>query len=204
MAGDPRSVVSRGYDAIGGAYMERYGRSQVRDRWLEEMLARLPDRGRVLDLGCGAGVPVAHRLIEHGFNVVGVDGSANQIELARRNVPEAEFIHADMTAITFLPQSFDAIAAFYSITHIPREEHAMLLRRIAEWLKPGGLFVASLGSSACTDWRGEWLGAEMFFSHYDASTYERLVQEAGFELEHAEVVAQDNDDARFFWVIARR
>jgi cyclopropane fatty-acyl-phospholipid synthase-like methyltransferase len=204
MTRDPKLVVSSGYDVVGETYLQRHGHSVVRDRWLREMTARLPVAARVLDLGCGAGVPVAHRLAERGFDVVGVDGSVEQIRLARRNVPSAEFIHADMTALVFPPQSFDAAAAFYSITHVPREEHASLFRRIAEWLKPDGLFIASLGSRECADWTGEWLGTEMFFSHYDASTYERLVREAGFNIELAELVDQDNDDARFLWVIARR
>jgi cyclopropane fatty-acyl-phospholipid synthase-like methyltransferase len=197
-------VVAHGYDVVFGTYLERYGQSVVRDRWLRVLSARLPEAARVLDLGCGAGVPVAHRLSKRGFDVVGVDGSIEQVKLARQNVPQAEFIHADMTAITFPQQSFDAVAAFYSITHVPREEHATLLRRIADWLKPNGLFLASLGSGECADWFGEWLGTEMFFSHYDASTYERLVRAAGFNIEIAELVDQDNEDARFLWVIARR
>jgi 2-polyprenyl-3-methyl-5-hydroxy-6-metoxy-1,4-benzoquinol methylase len=204
MTRDPKLVVAHGYDVVAGTYLERHGQSVVRDRWLREMIARLPNAARVLDLGCGAGVPVSHQLAERGFDVVGVDGSAEQIKLARRNVPDAEFIHADMAAVAFLPRSFDAVAAFYSIIHVPREEHATLLRRIADWLKPGGLFIASLGSGECADWTGEWLGTEMFFSHYDADTYERLVRESRFNIEHAEVVDQDNDDARFLWVIARR
>jgi 2-polyprenyl-3-methyl-5-hydroxy-6-metoxy-1,4-benzoquinol methylase len=200
----PKLVVAQGYDVVAGTYLERLGQSVVRDRWLRELIARLPDAARVLDLGCGAGVPVAHRLAERGFEVVGIDGSIEQIRLARRNVPQAEFIHADMTAVALLPRSFDAVAAFYSITHVPREEHTTLLRRIADWLKPDGLFIASLGSGECADWVGEWLGTEMFFSHYDASTYEGLVRAAGFNIEIAEVVDQDNEDARFLWVIARR
>jgi len=200
----PKLVVAHGYDVIAGTYLARHGQSVVRDRWLREMMARLPDAARVLDLGCGAGVPVAHRLTERGFDVVGVDGSVEQIKLARRNVPDAEFIHADMTAVAFPPRSFDAVAAFYSITHVPREEHATLFRHIAVWLKPEGLFIASLGSEGCADWAGEWLGTEMFFSHYDASANERLICEAGFNIEHAELVDQDDDDARFLWVIARR
>jgi 2-polyprenyl-3-methyl-5-hydroxy-6-metoxy-1,4-benzoquinol methylase len=204
MTRDPKLVVAHGYDVIAGTYLARHGQSIVRDRWLQETMARLPDAARVLDLGCGAGVPVAHRLAGRGFDVVGVDGSAEQIKLARRNVPEAEFIHADMTAVTFPPRSFDAVAAFYSITHVPREEHATLLRRVVDWLKPNGFFIASLGSEECADWVGEWLGTEMFFSHYDAGTYERLVREAGFHIERAALVDQDNEDARFLWVIARR
>jgi 2-polyprenyl-3-methyl-5-hydroxy-6-metoxy-1,4-benzoquinol methylase len=201
---DPKTIVARGYDVIAATYLDRHGRSVVRDRWLGELIARLPDAARVLDLGCGAGVPVAQRLTERGFNVVGIDGSLSQIERARRNVPSAEFIHGDMTTAAFPPQSFDAVAAFYSITHVPREQHATLLQRIAHWLKPEGLFIASLGSDECAGWMGEWLGAEMFFSHYDARTYERLVREAGFKIECAELVDQDKDDARFWWVIARR
>ena len=204
MTRDPKSVVARGYDAIGGIYWERYGRSIVRDRWLGEMTVRLRPASRVLDLGCGTGMPVARRLTENGFNVIGIDGSANQIESARRNVPSAQFICADMTTVAFPARSFDAVAAFYSITHVPRQEHATLLGRIADWLKPGGLFIGSLGSGECADWTGEWLGAEMFFSHYDAATYERLIRAAGLDIEHAELVDQDNDDARFLWVIARR
>lgn len=204
MAHEPKSLVAYGYDVIAATYFARHGRSIVRDRWLGEMVARLPDAALVLDLGCGAGVPVARQLTERGFNVVGIDGSATQIELARQNVAGAEFIHGDMTTTTFPHQSFDAVAAFYSITHVPREEHAMLLRRIANWLKPGGLFIASLGADECADWIGEWLGARMFFSHYDANRYERLVREAGLNIEHAEIVDQDKDDARFLWVMARR
>jgi SAM-dependent methyltransferase len=204
MAHEPKSLVAHGYDVIAATYFARHGRSMVRDRWLGEMVARLPDAAHVLDLGCGAGVPVAQHLTERGFNVVGIDGSATQIALARANVAGAEFIYGDMTTATFPPQSFDAVAAFYSITHVPREEHAMLLQRIANWLKPGGLFIASLGADECAHWMGEWLGAQMFFSHYDANSYERLVREAGLHIEQAEIVDQDNDDARFFWVMARR
>jgi hypothetical protein len=43
----------------------------------------------------------------------------------------------------------------------------------------------------------------MFFSHYDAHVYQRLVCDAGLTIEYTEVVDQDNDDGRFFWVIAR-
>jgi|HubBroStandDraft_6_1064221.scaffolds.fasta_scaffold269759_2 cyclopropane fatty-acyl-phospholipid synthase-like methyltransferase len=204
MVADAKSVVARGYDVAAANYLKRFGHSRVRDRWLNEFVARLTKHARILDLGCGAGVPVARQLAECGFDVVGVDGSIHQVELARSNVTAAEFIHADMTNVDFVSSSFDGVAAFYSITHVPREEHATLLLRIVNWLKPGGLFVASLGSGECPGWTGEWLGTEMFFSHYGASTNEQLVRNAGLNIEHLETVEQDNEDSRFLWVIARR
>jgi SAM-dependent methyltransferase len=123
--------------------------------------------------------------------------------LARLHVPNARFIHADMTHVSIPPGSFDAVAAFYSITHVPRDEHADLLRRIASWLKPGGVFLASLGADQSPDWRGNWLGVEMFFSHFGAEVNEQLVRRAGFNIEEAALVDQDNEDARFLWVVAR-
>ena len=205
MIADPKHLVASAYDGITDRYLARFGASTVRDHWLSELLKRLPAQGgaRVLDLGCGAGIPVTHALTTAGHTVVGVDGSAGQISLARDNIPAAEFIHADMTAVDLPARSFDAVSAFYSITHVPRGEHEDLLRRIAGWLKPGGLLVASLGADSLSDWRGEWLGTEMFFSHYDSETNVALLRDAGFAIDRAEVMDQDDEQARFLWVIAR-
>ena len=166
----------------------------------------MPAGGRVLDLGCGAGIPVSRRLAEKAA-VVGVDISAGQIALARQNVPEAHFIHADMMAIEFPHASFDGIGAFFSLTHLPREEHAEMLRRIANWLRPGGVFVASMGASPSQDAvEQNWLGAPMFFSHFDAATNMKLVRQADLEPFHETVVEHEEDGnaVRFLWVMAKK
>jgi SAM-dependent methyltransferase len=206
MTFDPTCLVCNGYDHIAEAYLERYGTSTVRDRWTAELMTRLPKpgRARVLDLGCGAGIPVARALTDAGHDVVGVDGSDRQIALARANVPAAEFIRSDMRTVDFPSRSFDAVAAFYSVTHVPRSDHRRLLESIVGWLKPGGVFVASLGATSSRDWQGEWMGVPMIFSHYDAAGNRTLLADAGFVVERTEVVEQDNEDARFLWVVARK
>jgi SAM-dependent methyltransferase len=167
--------VSRGYDAMADAYFGRFSSSAVRDVWLARFLALLPKKANILDLGCGAGVPVAKRLVEMGHDLTGVDGSARQIALARVHVPAATFLRADMTDIELPTASFDGVAAFYSITHVPAAEQGPLLKRIGCWLKPGGAFVGSFGAGAAHEWVGDWLGAEMFFSHNDEATNAVLV-----------------------------
>ena len=205
MIADPKRLVASGYDGVTGSYLARYGASSVRDVWLCELLQRLPGQGgaRVLDLGCGAGIPVARALAAAGHRGRRGRRFDRADRAARDNVPSAEFIHADMTAVDFPARSLDAVAAFYSITHVPRLEHDRLLRRIARWLKPGGLLVASLGASALPDWTGEWLGTEMFFSHYDSETNLALLHGAGFTIEQSEIMDRDDEDARFLWVVAR-
>lgn len=192
-------LVFRGYDRIADEYLSRYGRSSVRDRWLRELMALLPQRGGagVLDLGCGAGVPVAQALSAAGHHVTGVDGSTRQASLSRANVPCAAFIEADMTEIELPEASFDAVVAFYSITHVPRAGHEALFRRIAHWLVPGDLLVTSLGAGNSDDWRGNWMGTEMFFSHYDTKATLSLIRGAGFIIHQAEVWDQDDEDCRF-------
>jgi 2-polyprenyl-3-methyl-5-hydroxy-6-metoxy-1,4-benzoquinol methylase len=107
---------------------------------LEDLVSLLPSKAAVLDLGCGAGVPVTCWLADRGFIVTGVDVSARQLELARMNVPAGTFLKADMTELVFAPESFDAVVAFHSIIHVPRTEHPALLESIYRWLKPEGAF----------------------------------------------------------------
>jgi cyclopropane fatty-acyl-phospholipid synthase-like methyltransferase len=200
---DQKRLVALGYDKIADDYIDRFGRSSVRTAKLAELIAHLPAAGSVLDLGCGAGIPVVRHLVEQGFRVTGVDASSGQIERARRNVPRAEFMLADMASVHFDPETFDAISAFYSITHLPKSEHAAVIRRIAKWLRPGGRFLASYGTAE-GDWSGEWLGTTMFFSHHNPETTKQLIQDAGLRLERVEMLKQDNEEAVFLWITAKK
>jgi SAM-dependent methyltransferase len=199
-------IVARSYDQIADAYLEWASRSPLRERWLNQLSGLLPKRGHVLDLGCGAGIPAARRLTEMGFSVLGIDGSSRQIALARKNAPQAEFRLGDMASISFPAEGFAAVTAFYSITHVPRAEHAAMFKRIARWLKPGGVLVASLGAMDCPDWTGEWLGTTMFFSHFDAEANLRLLEAAGLALRQYEVVGEEENGrmVEFLWIVARK
>jgi SAM-dependent methyltransferase len=205
---DPRKrIVEAGYDAMADGYLS-WGRRVAGDpraRFLEEFSRRLPDGARVLDLGCGAGVPSTQLLAER-FEVVGVDISQAQLRLAKKNVPQASFIRADLSELSFPDAGFAGITALYSISHVPREEHGELFRRTAAWLEPGGLLLATLGAGSSPDWTGEWLGVPMFFSSYDAETNKALLEAAGFELLHDEVVETHEPEGAvsFLWTLARK
>jgi SAM-dependent methyltransferase len=200
-------VVRTGYDRLGDRY-EAWA-AQIEDdprgHFVGELESRLDLGARVLDLGCGAGVPTASHLAER-FTVLGVDFSHVQLERARRQVPRATFKQADITDADFPDASFDAVIALYSLTHVPRELHPELFQRIAHWLRPGGLFVASLGARGSEDWLGEWLGVEMFFSSWDADANRHLLRDAGFDLVLDEVVTMQEPDgpSTFHWVLSQR
>src|SRR5262245_33660127 len=105
---DPKQIVADGYDQIAETYAAWVARgdAELRRRYLSILTADLAAGARVLDLGCGGGVPVARELAQR-FAVSGVDISQRQIELARQNVPNATFIQADVGTLSFPSASFD-------------------------------------------------------------------------------------------------
>jgi SAM-dependent methyltransferase len=201
-----KRTVQAGYDTLGARFGDWDERIEG-DPWehfLEQLVARVPDGGRVLDLGCGNGTKIAR--LAGRFELVAVDLSEEQLQLARAKVPGATFVHGDFAELDFSAETFDAVTAFYSIMHVPREEHGALFGRILGWLKPGGLFLASLSHVGGDDWTGEWLGVGMFFSGFDAETNRRLVREVGFELVADELVwmREPQGEVAFLWVLARK
>lgn len=204
---NPKRIVAHGYDAISQNYLkliENMG-PRVREKYLTVVEQNLPDGSLVLEMGCGAGAPMTQRLVRH-YRVIALDISREQLALAVRNVPQADFVLADMTRLPFRA-AFDAVIAFYSMTHVPRDEHVALLRDIYRLLRPGGLFVATMGHGDCHDIvEADWLGAPMFFSHYDSETNVRLVNEAGFSILSSEDEWEQEYGvpACFRWVVARR
>jgi ubiquinone/menaquinone biosynthesis C-methylase UbiE len=80
-------LVRKGYDRIAEEYQaDRYTLDNRKE--LEEFAGFLPKNAKVLDAGCGAGIPAAKFLIDSEFEVVGIDFSETMLKLARKNVPE--------------------------------------------------------------------------------------------------------------------
>lgn len=182
-----KDVVRQGYDKVSCAYRDNEGNAAYPLEyvaWLSELTPLLPPKSKVLELGCGCGIPVA-QILSKDFAVIGVDISPVQIERAKRLVPHAELICADMTEVDFPAQSFAAIVCLYSIIHVPLEEQPALFAKLFEWLQPEGYLLATVGSRVWTGTEEDWLGvvgATMFWSHADTQTYELWLIELGFKL----------------------
>ncbi len=205
---DPKRVVEQGYDRIAERYLEwaESDASGVRERYTSLLLTRLHPGAQVLELGCGAGVPIT-RALARRFEVTGVDISARQIALARQHVPQARFIQADMTELDLPLESYDGVAAFYALFHVPREQQPQLLDHIASWLRPGGLLVATMGTQASKGGVEEdWLGAPMYWSSYDSEANVRFVRKAGLDIVQAreETVKEDGEPVTFLWIVAHK
>jgi SAM-dependent methyltransferase len=183
---DYKALVRDAYDRLAPAYDQSRGSDP--DGELDSLITHLADRASVLDVGCGVGVPNARDLVRR-FSVTGVDSSREMVRLARANVPEGSFVHADVMSVELPPSSFDAAIAFYSVFHLPRLEQPELFRRIHGWLKPGGYFLCTLSrrnEDAYTE--DDFFGGTMFWDNFGLEEYERILEQAGFSVLESTVI----------------
>ena len=179
---DFKKTVKEGYNAIADRYLAERTRDSEDVRLVDDFIERLPAKAKVLDAGCGAGIPISQMLSEH-FDVTGVDFSEAQIELAKKHIPNANFICQDMTTLDFPADTFDGICSYYAIIHIPRQKHQPLLTNFYRMLKPGGFALLCLGAEHLIDDIDEnYLGTRMYWSHYDIETYLKMLNDCGFSI----------------------
>jgi SAM-dependent methyltransferase len=141
---------------------------------------------------CGAGVPISSRIADKGHRVIGVDISPRQIELAKTNVPNGEFMVRDMLDLKQREVEVDAVISFYAIFHTPRESHAALLRVLASFLSEGGLLLVTMGAD---EWEGgeDFFGAPMWWSHYGPKKNRQIVESSGFDVISDEIDPSDGE-----------
>jgi ubiquinone/menaquinone biosynthesis C-methylase UbiE len=203
----PQKIVARGYDRVAAEYARLEGDAEwPRMRWLGKLLQQLDPGSAVLDLGCGSGVPADIEIAAWGHRVTGVDISREQIARARENVPAGCFIHGDAASLVFPVASFDGVVSFYTLEHIPRDQHRALYARIHRWLRAGGWLLICTEASEAQEGVGEWLGVPMFFSFDDPETTKATIQGAGFEIVETAIETQveQGTEIPYLWVLARK
>jgi len=209
---EPKDIVRTGYDTLSYAYRQDDDCPVHHTRWAHPLLELLPTNGaRVLELGCGCGVPVAQTLARAGHHLVGVDISAVQIKRAKGLVPGGQFFRADITELVGVSVGggiqdvilnsvpFDAVVALYVLIHMPVEEQVALFRHLGNWIKAGGYCMMTVGVTAWTGEVNGWLGGDrdtwMWWSQSSLENYRKWAEDGGFEIIKDEHVPDDDDES---------
>ena len=108
-------------------------------------------------------------------------------------------------SLAFEPDSFDAVVAFYSIFHLPKEEQGMMIRQIRGWLREGGWLLCNLTTDEGDQMMEDWMGARMFWSGLGVNGNRDMLKRDGEGLRVVEdevVVEKVQPEEKFHWVLA--
>lgn len=195
-ADETRSV----YERQATAYDTSRSRALFEARWLARFSACLPGGGHVLDLGCGAGEPIARWFMAEGFSVTGIDYAQPMLDIARARWPDGDWRQADMRALD-LDQVFDGIIAWNSLFHLRPEEQRTCLAHLARHLAPGGSLLATVGPKA-GEVTGTVGGETVYHASLSPAAYATCLEDNGLRL--TGFLAEDPDTNAHSVLMARK
>jgi SAM-dependent methyltransferase len=166
------------YERNAAAWDAGRGRSLMERPWLDAFASLLPPGAAVLDLGCGAGEPIAAHLLANGFRVTGVDASPSLIAICRARFPDAEWHVADMRALG-LGRRFDGLIAWDSFFHLGYDDQRRMFGVFEQHAAPGAALLFTSGPRH-GEAIGEFGGEPLYHASLDADEYRALLAAHGF------------------------
>lgn len=175
-----KNNVYKDYEKIADWFDTHRSRELFEKKYLDTVIAYLHQGALILDLGCGMGEPIAQYFIEQGFELLGVDGSANMIALASERFPSARWMVADMRQL-HLDEKFDCIIAWHSLFHLSADDQRKMFPFFAQHLKKYGMLLFTSGDQAGEVW-SENGGQNLYHASLSADEYQALLTHYNFEV----------------------
>ena len=155
------------FEALNIDYEKAYGDNPLKIACVELAIGLLPSRSRVLDIGCGTGVPVSQKMSKAGLTVVGFDISPKMIEHAKSRI-DGHFSVCDM--LTYQPRGpFSGIFFIFSHLQLSYADFHAAIWKFVQSLEPEGIVVVGQmpGDTYVTD-ESHWDASRTWVEHYEA------------------------------------
>lgn len=168
------------YNKNAIAFDQQRSKNLFEKAWLDKFLSRLNRGDEVLDVGCGAGEPIAKYLIEKEMIVTGIDFSHEMIKIVSQRFPEHSWLLRDMRNFSF-KKKFKGIIAWDSFFHLNHEDQVSAFSQFDACLEEGGVVMLTVG-----DERGEVVGHvngdQIYHSSLSPKEYQDLLKQFNYKL----------------------
>ena len=173
------------------------GRSLLEKAWLDRFLTLLPLRAAILDIGCGAGEPIARYVIQKACNVTGIDSSPALIDMCKERFPDHDWIVTDMRTLS-LDRRFDGILAWDSFFHLCPEDQRRMFPIFRSHARSKAALMFTSGP-ALGEAIGNFEGEPLYHGSLDGAEYRSLLDENGFDVV-SHVVEDPNCGRHTVWL----
>lgn len=162
--------------------------------WLRKFCELLPNRGIVLDAGCGFGRDCEY-FVDRGFDIYGIDLSKNMIDYAKKFAPEAKYSVMDMMDLKFENNYFDGIWCSATLLHLSKKDVPLALAEFRRVLKQNGILFLDIkegtGEKVIKDQR--YHDQEKFYSYFQKDEIKKILEDQNFSLiEYQETFRKEN------------
>lgn len=183
------------FNKYASSYQEKYMDVSLYKDSLQRLLNKLPDDAKVLDLACGPGNISAYLLqYKPKLQILGIDGAENMINLARKNIPQAEFKVMDIREIDKIERDFDAVICGFCLPYLQEKEARELIQKAASLLSKNGIIYLSTmeGDYSLSHYQKSSSGNDegLFIYFYQSNQLKGFLKDAGFTMLFEEIITQ--------------
>ncbi len=149
--------------------------------YLERATRLRPPPGKVLDIGCGSGEPIARYFIDNGYHVTGIDFVEEMLAMCRSRFPQMTWRSMDMRELE-LSEEFDIVIAWDSFFHLSPAAQRDVLARFSRHTVTGGVLMFTSGLREGARIGGSLCGDRLYHASLNTEEYAQLLDRHGYDV----------------------
>ncbi|MDX1738637.1 MAG: class I SAM-dependent methyltransferase [Alphaproteobacteria bacterium] len=177
------------YDKHAARFDGERPKMLIERKWLDRFISFIDSHEYILDIGCGAGEPVARYFIDQGYRVTGLDFSKSMIDICKSRFPDHDWHIGDMIDFD-LGKKYKGIVAWHSFFHLPLDDQRRALECFAKHLSANGVLMLTVGPEN-SEVLGNVCGEQVYHASFNPEEYEEILSQYGIEI--LEFVPEDPD-----------
>ncbi len=133
--------LSNGYEELAEKYLSLRKESAVGLSFVKDWASTLKPRSRILEIGCGDGIPVSQAVVDAGHSLFAIDASETMVGAFESNFPDVPCKHEAVQLSDFFGDEFDCVISIGVMFLLGEEDQLAMIEKVGDCLRPGGQFL---------------------------------------------------------------